>query len=367
MLRKAKIPFYKYQMSKDTARIFFFFNNSDIKNAMDILQKVFGIHSFSPALRTSNKIKHIAKKAIQVAERVLKRGDCFALRVKRSGTHNFTSQDVAIQVGQAIMDHFDHLNLTVDLESPDKRIFIEVRNQFSYIFTEIIENRWKGLPIEYNKKLIVMDNGRISDLLAGFFLMRRGCVIYPILFNISDNSKNKSKWLTNWKELVSYTPFSQFTLIKINFTKILDLVRTLLTKKSYLCAMCRLLRFEIISMVLNIQEIPKIKNSQAITDGLNFNDIDICFDDVDLNSIALTNDFVRQPFFTPLAGFDSDEIGDLLKGLSTNLQDFSYCKYQPKRQKCDLNEIQEIYSSLKPRIKNFLDVIVNNYEKIIIK
>ncbi len=49
-LKHAKIPFHKYQLSKDSARIFFFFNSEDIKKASEVIKKAFGVYSFSPVL-----------------------------------------------------------------------------------------------------------------------------------------------------------------------------------------------------------------------------------------------------------------------------------------------------------------------------
>ena len=189
LLNRKKISFHKYQISNDSTRLLFFFNNEDIDRVIELLHYCFGIHSFSPALRTSNKIKNISERAIEIAEEIIKEGDTFALRVKRSGTHEYSSRDIAVKVGQAIVDHFKKLeiNLKVNLSNPDKQIFIEVRDQFSYLFTDIIYSKWGGLPIESNKKIACMDIGRLNDLLAGFIIMRRGCQIYPILFDLTEN------------------------------------------------------------------------------------------------------------------------------------------------------------------------------------
>ncbi len=367
MLGKVNISYHKYQISKDTARIFFFFENKDIANAIDVLKKVFGIYSISPALRTSNKIKNISERTLEVAEKILQKGDSFALRVKRSGKHEFSSQDVAVKVGQIILDQFSDLDLTVDLGNPDKKIFIEVRNQFSYIFTEIIENKWKGLPIESNKKLIVMEIGRLDDILAAFFMMRRGCTIYPVLFKITDEYREWEKRIANWKKVFSYTPFSKFTIIKINLIEILDTIRDLSKEEKYLCAICRLMRFEIISKLLNTQNITGIEKSKAITDGLNFNNNNFCPEEIDLNTIAASYNYVNLPLFTPLIGLELDEIKKLLKKISDNLYDSDYCKYKPKKQEFEWETVIKLYNSLQLKIKDLISTALKNQEIIIIK
>ncbi|MEJ2293970.1 MAG: THUMP domain-containing protein, partial [Candidatus Lokiarchaeota archaeon] len=168
MLQQKGIHFHKYHLSRDSSRIFFFFDNKDISSALGVIQKTFGIHSYSPALRTSNRIENITVRAIEVAKEILNKNDSFALRVKRSGKHEYSSLDVARIVGQKIIEHFVEYDLEVDLSNPNKKIFIEVRGDFSYIFTHIYKTPWGGLPIEPRKNILIMDIGRIEDLMAGF-------------------------------------------------------------------------------------------------------------------------------------------------------------------------------------------------------
>ena len=58
-------------------------------------------------------------------------GQSFAVRAKRSGKHNFTSMDVASEVGRAIIDSFRRdtgHRLRVDLENPDVEFLVLVRD-----------------------------------------------------------------------------------------------------------------------------------------------------------------------------------------------------------------------------------------------
>ncbi len=354
------IPYTKYQLSKDAARILFFFKNEDISKAIDIFKRIFGIYSISPALRTSSNMKNISEKTIDIAKCILIKGDTFALRVKRSGNHNFKSQDVAKEVGKKIIDNFQNLKLKVDLSNPNKRIFIEVRNEFTYIFTDIIKSEWEGLPIEHNKKIIVMDIGRQSDLLAGFFLMRRGCVIYPILFDLTNKNEILNEWIFNWNQVLKYVPFSKIKLVKINLMKVVDEVIENHQEKTDICAICRIIRFEIISKLLKDPN----KEIKALTDGINNNHSSFCNDVVDLQSISLNYHFSNYPIFTPLIGLELSRIQGFLIKISKNLNKIDYCKYKPKNQQIDIKKLKKLYSSLKIRetIKNAID----NLEEIAI-
>ncbi|MFX1314963.1 MAG: THUMP domain-containing protein [Promethearchaeota archaeon] len=346
ILNRERIAFHKYQLSSDSTRIFFFFKNEDIPNAVKVLKKVFGIYSLSPALRTSSKLKNIKERIIKVCENLLEKGDTFALRVKRSGKHEFSSQDVAVYVGKAIIDHFSNLELKVNLSNPKKKIFIEVRDEFAYIFTQIFKSKWGGLPIEPYKKILIMDIGRINDIIAGFLLMRRGCVIYPILFNLTENNKVFEKWLSNWREIGQFTPFFKFRIRIINLAKIIENILLNLDNKEYICAICRLIRWDIISKILKNSKVKKFNKIRAISDGVSLNSSTLCSDNVDLESISLNYLFSEYPIFTPLIGLDKTMIQKFQNRISRKLLDFDYCQYKPKNQEFNDNVLESLYRSL---------------------
>jgi len=347
MLKRDGIAFSKYQLSKDSSRIFFFFKNEEILRALSILLNSFGIHSISPALRTSSNLKNITDRTVEIAKEILVENDTFALRVKRSGKHDYSSMDVAIAVGQAIIDEFEELNVKVNLTNPKKTIFIEIRQEFSYLFTTIIETKWGGLPIETQKKIIVMDVGRLNDLIAGFLLMRRGSQIYPILFNVMDDGDKTIKWYSNWKEVFNYVPFNYLLLRKIDIVEILKYVSKNLAKKQYLCAICRLIRLEIISKLIKESKFPDFGKIRAISDGVGSVKNSVCPDNVDLESIMLSHLFSECPIFTPTIGFSLSRIKNSVSKISKSLKLFDYCQFKPKNQDFNKEELVKIYKSLK--------------------
>jgi thiamine biosynthesis protein ThiI len=363
MLEKKEVAYTKYQITNDATRILFFFKHKDIAKAIRIIKKVFGVYSLSPALRTSNRIKNISDRAIEIGNKILDKNDSFALRVKRSGKHDFTSQDVAKKVGQDIIDNFSELGLSVDLSNPDKKIFIEVRNEFSYLFTDIIETPWEGLPIEYKKKVGVMDVGRQSDLLAGFMLMRRGCEIYPVLFDLKGDIKTKNIWISNWREVFDFTPFSKFTLRIVDLLPILDKLKSKLDKKEYFCALCRIIRFKIFKGLMD-ESIRGLEEIQGFTDGLNFNGLNICTDLIDLESLVFNDLFSDLPVFTPLIGFEEKEISDFLDNISESMSKIEYCIYKPKTQEIDIETVKKIFNTL--QLEELIQEAIENVKDMVL-
>ena len=127
--------------------------------------------------------------------------------------------------------------------------------------------------------------------------------------------------------------------------------------KKYLCGICKLVRLEILSKL--IESRTSNTNIRAITDGVSLNNSTLCPDYVDLNSIALNYLFSIYPIFTPLIGLDLNEIDDLSKKISPNLKEFDYCDFKPKNQEFDLKRLKELYQSLE-----LSDLIQQNLQNI---
>ena len=361
-LNRNGIPFNKYQLSKDSSRIFFFFKNNDMRNAIDVLKKVFGIFSISPTLRTSNDINNIGERVIEIAKEILQKGDTFALRVRRSGNHDYTSIDVARIIGTKIIEELSEYDLKVNLSNPKKKIFIEIRDDFSYIFSQIIKTPWVGLPIESPKKMFVMDVGRIYDLIAGFMLMKRGSNIYPILFRMINNEENNNIWESNWRELLTYTPYSNFTLVKINLLEILEKIIPKINNPELICGICRLTRFKLIGNLKSKLEAKRYDKIRAFTDGLTLTNTSYCDDNVDLESIASNYLFSDYPIFTPLIGFNAEEINNLKEKISSNLKIIDFCKLKPQNQNYNQVEILKVFNDL--GIDPLIDEALINMTKI---
>jgi thiamine biosynthesis protein ThiI len=358
MLDNEQVPYHKYQISKDSSRIFFFFKNEDLMKATTIIKRVFGIHSISPAIRTSNKLNNIIERALEIAGEILEEGDNFAVRVKRSGNHEFTSLQVAQIVGKEILDHFSNLKLKVNLGNPMKKIFIEIRGDFSYIFTEIIDSLWCGLPIELRKQILVMDIGRLTDLLAGFLMMRRGSYIIPCLFNIQADEAEIDKWIDNWKQLKPFFPFKELQVMIFNLYPLLKKVREEVNQEPHTCALCRLIRFLFIKQ-FNYKFMENYdKDVKVFTDGVTLNNSNLCPDNVDFESIVINNlisDFV---IFEPVIGFQENEVNESLKKISKNFHQIDYCSLKPKNQIINVQKIIDINQSfqIENLVKNNLNI-----------
>jgi tRNA uracil 4-sulfurtransferase len=163
--RKEQVPI---EIHTQRGRIYLM--TPQVSKSLTILPRIFGIVSFSPAIQTTSHLQDISEIANHITKNTLPLGKSFAIRVTRVGTHPYTSQDVAIQIGNDIVQA---TQAKVNLNNPDFELFIEIRENNAYLFTEKLKGVG-GLPLGTQGTILTIINDS-SSLLAAWYLMRRGC------------------------------------------------------------------------------------------------------------------------------------------------------------------------------------------------
>jgi len=178
------------KIKKDWGRIYVY--TSQINESIPILQKVFGITSVSPAVQTKGDMDAVSKIAVNISKEALAGEKSFAIRATRTGEHEFTSQDVAVKIGNDIVKA---TKASVDLTNPDFELFIEIRNDNAFLYTEKIRGTG-GLPLgTQGIALALIDSPK--SILAAWYLMRRGCKI--VFVNIKEfNTDALNSFISNW-------------------------------------------------------------------------------------------------------------------------------------------------------------------------
>jgi len=100
-------------------------------------------------------------------------GRRFAVRARRTGQHSFTSQQLAADLGAAVLDAFPDRNLRVDLGHPEIELFVEVRGPRTYLSFDRYDGPG-GLPLGVAGRLVALVDGP-RGALGAFFMMKRGC------------------------------------------------------------------------------------------------------------------------------------------------------------------------------------------------
>jgi len=141
--------------------------------AEEILKKIFGVTSFSKVIETSSSMSEICKTAAEFSKQLIPSGSSFAVRARRTGDHKFTSQEVAAEVGSAVLAA--NKNITVNLNQPDFEIFVEVRHNRAFIFSEKILGPG-GFPVGTQGRALALITDKKS-VYAAWLIMKRGCTM----------------------------------------------------------------------------------------------------------------------------------------------------------------------------------------------
>ncbi|KXS46122.1 MAG: thiamine biosynthesis protein ThiI, partial [Methanohalophilus sp. T328-1] len=169
------------EVIRDRGRIFV---ESDNPAAAKVCANVFGVVSTSFARKVDPNLKSAAEECAATAGEFIAESESFAIRPRRSGNHSFTSTDLGRSCGDAVYEKLESLgrNPSVNLDDPDKEIFVEMRQNAAYVFTGISKGVG-GLPVGTQGKMVVLLSGGIDSPVAAWLLMRRGVKVIPVFCN----------------------------------------------------------------------------------------------------------------------------------------------------------------------------------------
>ena len=110
----------------------------------------------------------------QVAEmwRERVRGRTFAVRVRRRGTHEWSSKDAEIEMGSLLLDD----SAGVNLDQPEVMVRVHVQEASAHV----VDASWQGadgLPAGSQRRVLALLSGGIDSPVAAWMMMRRGCPV----------------------------------------------------------------------------------------------------------------------------------------------------------------------------------------------
>ncbi|MCI4318804.1 MAG: THUMP domain-containing protein [Thermoplasmata archaeon] len=141
--------------------------------ALRILQRVFGVTSVSEVFEVTSEPAAIAARLLELAEPLLRPGVTFAVRARRTGNHPFTSQELARDLGAAVLERWPDRQLKVRLDDPQVELFVEVRSTRTYLSFDRARGPG-GLPLGVAGRVVALVDGTRGGL-GAYLMMKRGC------------------------------------------------------------------------------------------------------------------------------------------------------------------------------------------------
>ncbi|MHA1637778.1 MAG: THUMP domain-containing protein, partial [Candidatus Thorarchaeota archaeon] len=161
-----------------------FVETDDAFGVAQVTSQIFGIVSTSPVVVIESSLDTILDVGFQIAKKEFKKGLSFAVGGRRLGKHDYSSQDMRVSLGERIYEGLPELELHADLKSPEQSIYVEVRDDKAYIFTQTIEGV-RGMPTGTQGKVVCTISSGLDSPIAAYKVMKRGCI--PIFVHF-DNS-----------------------------------------------------------------------------------------------------------------------------------------------------------------------------------
>lgn len=148
-----------------------------------VLKRVFGVTSISPVKVTPSETDQIVETAVAFMderESEFKDGTTFKVNARRVWKEfPNSSHEMNHLVGSPILRKFQQLS--VDVRQPDIELRVEIRDQGTYIFSEVIP-AVGGFPLGTNGKAMLLLSGGIDSPVAAWSSMRRGLEVECVHF-----------------------------------------------------------------------------------------------------------------------------------------------------------------------------------------
>lgn len=282
-------------------RLFIHLNSEDALAISESLKDVFGLSSFSMAMKVERDLDVIADVALHFIGQ--ESGSTFKVLSRRHDkSFEHISDTINRHVATKILMNTDY---KVDVHSPDINIIIEVRREAAYIMLNKI-NGLGGYPVGIQGRVLMMLSGGIDSPVASYLMMKRGVEIECVHFQsppyTSEGALNKvldlAKTLTKYQHTIR--------VHVVNFTEIqLDIYNKV--PESYAITMMR--RF-----FLRIgNQIAENRHLLAIGNGENLGQVA----SQTLQSMEAITKFPTLPVLRPLLTYDKIEIINLAESIGT--------------------------------------------------
>jgi thiamine biosynthesis protein ThiI len=294
-------------------------------NAADMvhrLEKVFGIASISPVKRVPLSKEAITEAALEIMGARLSKEvlsgpaqRTFKVETKRANKgFPYTSPEMNRDLGADLLQAFP--NLSVDVHEPQLTLQVEIRENFSYVYTEKIPGPG-GLPVGVSGKGVLLLSGGIDSPAAGYLMMKRGVAPIAVHFHSPPftSERSREKVLDLARVLADYG--GPIPVHVVHFTEIQKAINAHCPPKLMITIMRRL-------MLRLAEAIACQEGALALITGESLGQVA----SQTMASILMTNQVVELPVFRPLIGADKLEIVELAQRIGTyklSIQPYEDC------------------------------------------
>lgn len=295
--------FPEVKVKRTMGRIYVLLNGHDPEQIINICKNIFGIYSLSLALRVKNDleaIKEAALFALQNSEDA-KTFKVSARRVDKSFPTG--SQEMNQILGAHLLKNTS--DFVVDVHEPDVEVQVEVRNEGTFIMSQVIKGLG-GLPVGTGGKTLLLLSGGIDSPVAGYLAMKRGVQVEAIHFHSPPftSERAKQKVIDIAHKLTRYGHNIRIHLVP--FTEIQQKIFKDLPE-AYAMTIMRRVMLQISEQVCQHRSILSMTTGESLGQVASQT----------MESMNVINEVTNYPVLRPLIAMDKAEIIDVSKAIDT--------------------------------------------------
>ena len=306
-----------FQVIKEQGRVYVLCpENYDFDEAVEALQRVFGIVGISPVMIFPDQGLEQTKKDVleYMQARYPDFSGTFKVYTRRAKkSYPVPSMEVSAELGGVILDHFP--GASVDVHTPELTLSVEIREKI-YVYSETLPGPG-GMPVGTNGKAMLLLSGGIDSPVAGYMIAKRGVKIDAVYFHAPPytSERAKQKVVDLAKLVAQYS--GPIRLHVVNFTDI----------QLYIYDQCPHEELTIIMrryMMRIAEHFAKESGCLGLITGESIGQVA----SQTLQSLAATNEVCTIPVYRPVIGFDKQEIVEISRKINTfetSIQPFEDC------------------------------------------
>ena len=352
---KNKLKNMNVKVTKDRSRMYIEFEDINLDKILKKINEVFGIHNYQVAYKIPSNEETIKEHVLEVMQK--ENFKTFKIETKRSDKKfPIPSMEFNNVLGGIILKNIP--NIKVDVHNPDVMLHVEIRENYTYIYTNSIKGIG-GYPVGTQPKGMLMLSGGIDSPVAGYLTLKRGVKLDAVYFEAMPHTsiEARNKVIELAKILAKYT--DKINLHIVPFTEIQESIYKN-CNPDYTITIMRRMMYRI------MEKLAKQHKGVIITNGESIGQVA----SQTLNSMSVINAVTNMPVIRPVACLDKLEIMDIARKLGTyetSILPYEDCctvfvpthpVINPSLKECLKNEEKFDYETQIETVMNNIDTIV---------
>ena len=289
---------FRFRKSQSTVTVEPVDEFTDMDEAVERLQKVFGIVGISRCAVCEKDIDKITALAAEYLDDELRFAKSFKVTAKRSDKKfPLKSPQICDEVGGAILSKFPRLK--VDVHEPEVIVSVEIRDTAAYIHGKQLKGAG-GMPSGTGGRVCLLISGGIDSPVAGYMLAKRGVRLTAVHFasppDTSELAEMKVHELLG--KVANYS--GRINLFTVPFTEIQVAIKDYCPEEMFTVTMRRIM-MKLSTMIAEWQ------GCNALVTGESLGQVA----SQTLHAIRCTDECAGMPVFRPCIGMDKNEIVEI--------------------------------------------------------